>query len=44
MAKTDVEIERLGWTPEQGREHLRDFQEINYPNKQTTPDTENTEE
>jgi hypothetical protein len=22
IAKTDVEIERLGWTPEQGREHL----------------------
>ncbi|QFS44029.1 hypothetical protein [Nostoc sphaeroides] len=22
LAKTDVEIERLGWTPEQGREHL----------------------
>ncbi|MCC5603330.1 hypothetical protein [Nostoc favosum] len=21
-SKTDVEIERLGWTPEQGREHL----------------------
>ena len=22
LAKTDVEMERLGWTPQQGREHL----------------------
>jgi hypothetical protein len=22
IAKTDVELQRLGWTPEQGREHL----------------------
>ncbi len=23
IAKTDVELQRLGWTPEQGREHLK---------------------